>query len=257
MDAPHMRPVFILISSLLLLFAIKAQAELFSDIEFITENYPPYNYEENNLAAGISVEILLQAAQVAGQPIPRKHIHVRPWARGYRQALIGPKVMLFSMARTPDRERNFQWVGPIMKIRIAAMAKKESAIHINMANDFSRYAIGTVRDDAGEQMLKKLDINNTFKAFQVSPTPQALVKKIDLGRIEIMVLDEIVAHKLIEDQGLNPEDFEVVYVFKETESYFAFSKDVSKNLLQSLQNGLDKLKKRNGGKDYENLIHSH
>ena len=199
----------------------------------------------------------MQAAQVAGQPIPREHIHVRPWARGYRQALVGSKVMLFSMARTPDRERNFKWVGPIMKIRIAALAKRENAIRIKLANDFSRYAIGTVRDDAGEQMLNKLDVHNTFKTFQVSPTPQALVKKLNLGRIEIMVLDEIVAHKLMEAQGLKPEKFEVVYVFKETESYFAFSKDVSHQLLQSLQNGLNKLKIRNGGKDYKNLIHSH
>ncbi len=257
MDALHMRPVFLLIPSLLLLFAINSTADLFSDIEFVTENYPPYNYEENNLAAGISVEILLQAAQEAGQPISRDHIHVRPWARGYRQALIGPKVMLFSMARTPDREANFQWVGPIMKIRIAAMAKKENAINIDSISDFSRYAIGTVRDDAGEQMLKKLDVNNELNAFQASPTPQALVKKLNLGRIEIMVLDEIVAHKLIEAHGLSPENFEVVYILKDTESYFAFSKDVSRHLVQALQTGLDKLKIKNGGKDYENLIHSH
>ncbi|MEH6346688.1 MAG: transporter substrate-binding domain-containing protein [Bermanella sp.] len=252
-----MRPISILTSIPLLLFAINSTADLFSDIEFITENYPPYNYEENNLAAGISVEILLQAAQEAGQPISREHIHVRPWARGYRQALIGPKVMLFSMARTPDREANFQWVGPIMKIRIAAMAKKENAINIGTVSDFTRYAIGTVRDDAGEQVLKKLDVNSELNAFQVSPTPQVLVKKLNLGRIEIMVLDEIVAHKVIEAQGLSPKNFEVVYILKYTESYFAFSKDVSRHLVQALQTGLDKLKTKNGGKDYENLIHSH
>ncbi len=36
----------------------KAQAITINDVHFATENYPPYNFEQNGEAKGISVDIL-------------------------------------------------------------------------------------------------------------------------------------------------------------------------------------------------------
>ncbi|MEH6346689.1 MAG: transporter substrate-binding domain-containing protein [Bermanella sp.] len=235
----------------LLLFAISSHGADLRDIEFITESYPPYNYEENGVVKGITVEILLEASKEAGQVLSRSQIKLRPWARGYRKALNGPMTMLFSMSRTKERESKFQWVGPILKNRVAVLAKKSSAIKIGSSDDLKKYSIGAVLDDVGEQMVKALGSSSNV---QTSATPSALAKKLNSGRVQLWVYDETVAQSVIKSAGLKGSDFEAVFTLKETASYYALSKDVPKQLVDLLQAGLDKLKKRNGGKDYEALV---
>lgn len=235
----------------LLLLGINSGAASLNDIEFITESYPPYNFEENSVVKGITVEILLEATKEAGQPLKRSQLKLRPWARGYRQALSGPMVMLFSMSRTQAREDKFQWVGPILKNRVAVLAKKSSGIKVASTDDLKKYSIGAVLDDVGEQMVK--DLGNTSNV-QTSAKPSAVAKKLNSGRIQLWTYDETVAKSVMKSAGLNPDDFEAVYTLKETASYYALSKDVPKSLVNLLQSGLDKLKARNGGVDYKALV---
>ncbi len=235
----------------LLLGVISSHGADLNDIEYITESYPPYNYEENGVVKGITVEILLAATKEVGQPLKRSQLKLRPWARGYRKALSGPMTMLFSMSRTDERESKFQWVGPILKNRVAVLAKKSSGINITSSDDLKKYSIGAVLDDVGEQMVKAMGSTSNV---QTSANPSAVAKKLNSGRIQLWAYDETVAKSVMKSAGLNPNDFEAVYTLKETASYYALSKDVPKSLVKLLQSGLDKLKARNGGADYEALV---
>ena len=250
-----MRVNIVLQAILLLLFSLKLQADQLSDIEFITENFPPYNFQEQGVAKGIVVEVLLQAANEAGHQIDRKDIYFKPWARGYNRALQGPMVMLFAMARTPKREDQFQWVGPILQTRVVLLAKKSSHISINNAQDLSEYSIGVVRDDAGEQLVRALLLNKLpNKVLQQSAKPQDLIKKLAYERIDLLAYEETVSRDIIKMLGFVNSEYQVVYVLKKTTSYFAFSKDVPKNLVNDLQTGLDRLKLKNEGKHYKALL---
>lgn len=169
-----MRTILSLVVAGLFFLGINSQAATLYDIEFITEAYPPYNFEENGMVKGITVEILLEVSKEAGQPLKRSQIKLRPWARGYRQALSGPMVMLFSMSRTQEREDKFQWVGPILKNKVAVLAKKSSGIKIIKSDDLKKYSIGAVLDDVGEQMLKSLGNSSNV---HTSANPAAVAKK--------------------------------------------------------------------------------
>ena len=248
-----MRSILFLMMASLFFFGINSQAATLNDIEFITEAYPPYNFEENGQVQGITVEILLETSKEAGQPIKRSQMKLRPWARGYRQALSGPMVMLFSMSRTQEREDKFQWVGPILKNRVAVLAKKSSGIKITSSDDLKKYSIGAVLDDVGEQMVKALGNTNNV---QTSAKPAAVAKKLNSGRIQLWAYDETVAKSVIKSAGLNDNDFEAVYTLKETASFYALSKDVPKPLIELLQTALDRLKARNGGADYDALVNA-
>ncbi len=188
---------------------------------------------------------------VKKQASQRSQLKLRPWARGYRQALSGPMTMLFSMSRTQAREHKFQWVGPILKHRVVVLAKKSSAIEIASSDDLKNFSIGAVLDAVGEQLLRKL--GNTSNV-QISTKPFLLVKKLDYGRMQLLVLDELVAKSVMNSAGLNGNDFEVIYTLKETALYYALSKDVPKSLVELLQAALDRLKVRDGGADYDALV---
>ncbi len=246
-----MKSILFLVAAGLFFLGINSQAASLNDIEYITEAYPPYNFEENGVVKGITVEILLETSKEAGQPLKRSQLILRPWARGYRQALSGPMVMLFAMSRTEAREDKFQWVGPILKNRVAVLAKKSSGIKIATSADLKKYSVGAVLDDVGEQMLKSLGNSSNI---QTSAKPSAVAKKLNSGRIQLWVYDEIVAKSVMKSAGLNGDDFEVIFTLKETASFFALSKDVPKPLVELLQSALDKLKARNQGVDYDALV---
>lgn len=75
------------------------------------------------------------------------------------------------------------------------------------------------------------------------------------GRIQLWAYDETVAKSVMNSAGLNNSEFEPVFILKETASFYALSKDVPKGLVTLLQSALDRLKKRNGGADYDALVH--
>ena len=76
---------------------------------------------------GISVDLLEAVTERMGQTVSRKEVRVEPWADGYRAALEGNGTVLFSTARTPERENLFKWAGPIVTHRRSSLPGATSA----------------------------------------------------------------------------------------------------------------------------------
>lgn len=217
-----------------------ASAQSLQDLEFLTETYPPYNFESDGILKGISVDLLISASHKAGSPIMRKNIKLKPWARAYRSALEASNVTLFSTTRTKGREQLFKWAGPIAQTKIVILAKKSSSITINNADDLKLYTLGAIRDDVGEQLLRGLSVPT--ENIRLSSNANSLVKKLDVGRIQLWAYEENVARWFIKNNGLDNYDFEVVYTLKVGELYFAFSKEVDDAVVSQFQKGLDEVK---------------
>lgn len=62
------------------------------------------------------------------------------------------------------------------------------------------------------------------------------------GRIDLWAYEETVAKWLIKESGMSFDDFEVVYLLRDAELYYAFSRDVPEALRVQLQHALDTLK---------------
>ncbi len=103
---------------LLLLFTASAQTH---DLKVITEDWAPYNYEENGVITGFSVEIVRAIMKELGE----SHvISMYPGARGEVMLDNQPNIMNFSMFRTPERENRYKWIGPISKEAIYFYKKR-------------------------------------------------------------------------------------------------------------------------------------
>jgi hypothetical protein len=77
------------------------------DLVAYTEEWAPYNYAESTAAKGISTDILREACALAKRVC---EIHLVPWARAYKMASSTPNTLAFTMARTPEREKEFLWI---------------------------------------------------------------------------------------------------------------------------------------------------
>jgi len=228
-----------------------------SALEVYTEEFPPYNFTENNQLRGISVELLLAAAKQANSPIMAQDIKVRPWARAYRKVLSTPNTMLFSMAHIPSREKLFKWVGPIGKTRVVLLAKKERNFHIKDPAQLLNYKIGTIRDDVAQKLVEENGVPTEL--IEHTSTTRALAKMLDLGRIDLWAYEENAALWVMEKAGLDSREFEAVYVLMELDMYFALNKETDQQVVDDLQLAIDKVMKQKpvNGRSFYQEVYSH
>lgn len=222
---------------LAIVVARPVSAQSVQGLTYYTESYFPFNYSEDGLLKGISIDVLrLVWKELGVNPQP---IQLLPWARGYELVQSQPGSVLFSMARTSEREGVFRWVGPIHTVRFVLKGKKSSQFEINTQADLHGKAIGTLIDDVGDVILGPLS-----KYARIEPVPDMgfSLKMLAHDRIDMVAYEEQSFDKLVLSYGLDPADYETVYVLKETGVYYALHGSTPPELVSQLQEALDAVK---------------
>lgn len=224
------------------------------EVSFYTEAYPPANFLIDDIITGYSVEILMEASALVGEPVTLSQMTLQPWARSYRTVLTHKNSVLFSTTRSEHRENLFQWAGPIVDIKVVVLARKDANIKIDDPLDMAQYRIGVIRDDIGEQSLLELGIprNSMQEASYVTVLAEQLMKK----RIDLLVYAERAAYWWSRQVGVDPDMFESVYVVREGDLYFAVNRSTDKEIVDKLQKGLDLLKQKDesGNSRYQQIL---
>jgi len=230
-------------------------AQTVDDLILMTEQFPPYNFEEDGKLQGFAVDTMVLMLERMNSKLTRDDIHLLPWANAYNKTLKKKNTVLFAMARSKARENLFKWVGPISFSKGVLIARKDKHIKINSIDDVKKYKIGVIRDDYGEQLLVQKEVEKS--GLERVAKAIILIRMLNAGRIDMWSYGENTAKWLIKKNGFNPEDYETVYVLEERESYYAFHKDTPDSLIQKFQETLDDLKKQpvDGGKsEYEKIV---
>lgn len=232
-----MKRMFVIVAALAMILPGFAIGQTF---DVMTEELPPFNFTNNDAVEGITADTLIYIFEKAGNPLERSAIKVMPWPRAYDAVQNQPGTILFSMARTEEREQMFQWVGPIYKAKIGLIGAKSKNIKINSSADFSKYRIGTIREGAPEQLLIKAGGDVT--KFNRDTRADLQVKKLNAGRIDLFSFNLPTAQYLMKTQGLNPADYDSVYDLKVPELHIAFHKDTDSAFVAKVQKALDEMK---------------
>ena len=153
------------------------------------------------------------------------------------------------MTRTPAREDLFKWVGPLSTGRNVLIAKKDRKIRVASVEDLQAYKIGAVRHDAGEQLAQSLGVKAEMMDITTDARPN--IRKLAIGRIDLFAYDENVAKWLMAQEGLNPNDFESVYLLAESVHYIGFHKETPDALILQVQAALDEIK---ASGEYEKIL---
>lgn len=243
----------VFLASVLSLGSACAENDL-REISFFTESYPPANFIKDGQMTGYSVDILLAASELVGEPVELSQVTLQPWARSYRTVLTHKNSVLFSTTRSEHREKLFKWVGPILDIKVVVLARKDANIKINTPLEMANYRIGVIRDDIGEQSLLSLGIprNSMQEASYVTVLAEQLMK----NRIDLLVYAERAAYWWSRQAKVDPELFEAIYTVNEGEVYFAINLETDDAVVEKLQKGLDMLKEKDesGRSRYQEII---
>jgi len=227
------------------------------DPVYITEQFPPFSYQEDGLLQGISVDLLEKILVHMNMTLNRSEIKLLPWDKGYQMALQDNNTVIFSTGRIPERETLFKWAGPIGSIKVVLFALNEKHIKINSPGDLRALKIGVVKDSAEGPLVVKVgakpgnlvETNNTTE----------IIDMLMAGTIDAWAYPDLVGVWLADKAGLNASEYEVVYqLTKETPLYYAFNKGTSDSTVKEFQEALNQTKKgkeTDGISDFEEVLY--
>lgn len=247
--------IFVIISMAAISCLAADEPHAVKNLTYITEQFPPYNYQEGGKLQGISVDLLEKMCTNMSVNLNQSDIRLLSWTEGYQKTLKESNTVLFSTARLPQREHLFKWVGPIGPIRNVLLAKKDKILNISSAEDLKKYKIGAIKDDSAVQML--LDKGVKKEDLVLENTPSQIIKMLQNRSIDAWAYGDTAGIWLIQKSGANPIDFEVVYVIDQIDYYYAFNKETPDSIVQPFQQALDYIKSnkdKDGVTDYGKIL---
>lgn len=207
----------------------------------LTENLPPLNYQDESGPQGFSVELLRLMAAGAGLAL---QLQVLPWMRAVQMADTQPASVLFSLTRTPEREAQFQWVGPIAQRRILIyrLASRDD-LRLNQLGDLGGFKIGVVRDSAADRQLQAAGLKPGAQ-LEHGLDDATNVRKLLASRMEFVALLDWAAAWNLRQMKLPYATLQPVMEQDTSRSYwYGLRLDADAALVRRLQAELDAIKR--------------
>jgi polar amino acid transport system substrate-binding protein len=211
-----------------------------------TEEFPPYNFTEDNEIVGVSTEVVETVMKEAGLDY---EIVSYPWARTYKYAKERSNALIFTISRRAKREAYFKWIGIIVPSKHSVFAlKSRTDIKIEKIDDMKKYKIGTTIGDARETYL----LTNGFEISELQrvggdDANRRNYQKLKLGRIDIWPMSEANAHYTLRQVGDDPDiEIRKVFLLEEMSKggyYIASGLQTSDEIVKKIRLALQKFKK--------------
>ncbi|WP_262690939.1 substrate-binding periplasmic protein [Kordiimonas aestuarii] len=155
-------------------------------IQVIAENWYPYSYEENGVVMGRATETVRKVMERAGYTYD---IALYPWPRTLRMAQDRENLLISAMIKTPERERQFQFVGQVMegdKLYFFGI-KGRADIKLEQADDAKVYRVATSQDSAMMDFLRLHGFTDVQPLFDISLG----FKQLRYGRIDLLLTSAV------------------------------------------------------------------
>ncbi|MBI2381254.1 MAG: transporter substrate-binding domain-containing protein [Gammaproteobacteria bacterium] len=210
------------------------------ELRALTESLPPFNYQEEGRITGYATELLREMLAEAGHSA---RFELMPWPRAYQQALSLPDVVLYSTVRNAEREKLFQWIGPIAERRMYVYKLRERQdIQVKTLADIVPYRIGLVRGMASSQLLLNAMENQKLRA-DFTHLQELNFRKLIAGRLDLVVAMDYGMSSMAKAQRIDPAAIEPVLLLDQLHPlYFALSRDTDPAVVRKLSAAFERLK---------------
>lgn len=151
----------------------------------LTTEFAPFQTLRDGQPEGFAVEVVRELARRQGDTVG---FRFQPWVCSYQQALRTPDALLFSLARTPEREKQFGWVGELVRNDVALwrLAERADVRPTDLAS-LGSYRIGVVDNDFKTSFLVKQELK-IGETLQVAPSDITNLHKLIGGRVELIAV---------------------------------------------------------------------
>jgi polar amino acid transport system substrate-binding protein len=221
---------------LCLLLGTLARAEPY---QVVTEEWAPYNYQENNQLTGMATEIVRTIMAMTGDDF---EIVLLPSMRTTQVLQTRPKTIMYSLFRTAEREPLYKWVGPIVEESIHPYQLGSAPQPVNSLEQLMRAPQITTRH-AGlvPKMLQSLGFNNLDTSATVN---LQLYRMLLAGRTGIIIGDTDAGVAYYSRQlNIAPGTLRKIPIeIYRASLYIAFSRDCDDELVAAWAGALEQLR---------------
>ncbi len=210
-------------------------------INIVTTEFPPYSFEQYDRPAGMATEIVLATLQRSG--IAHATPLIQPWARAYQSALHKDNTLIYSIARSSEREPLFHWIGKVAPYSIY-LYKLRNRRDIQVANleEAKRYLVGGEYEDIKQDYLKQRGFKEG-KNLQLAADDAINLRKLFAGRIDLLPFNEISLPYMLKQEDLPVDALEPVLFLDEIsyDLYMALSRNSDTRAIAALRKALRSL----------------
>nr|WP_298144318.1 transporter substrate-binding domain-containing protein [uncultured Pseudomonas sp.] len=206
-------------------------------IKVVTED-TSYSYLQDGKVAGTATAVVEATLQRAG--LNDYSVTIYPWARAYDMALQEKNVLIYLIARTPEREALFKWVGEIEHIDYPMYKLRErSDIQVRDLQEAKHYSVGVVRDDVRHQYLKE----QGFTKLVVSANNRDNFKRLLNRQVQLVPMPESDVAMQCLDAQFDCARLEKTFTPELTTSlYMAYSLSTDDEIVARTREAFDNLK---------------
>lgn len=227
-------------SVLLAVFLFNGCALADESWQAVTEEWPPYNYPDaTGKLTGFSTEVLQRLLVKAKVSMP---IKLFPWVRAYHTAETRPNTLIYTLARIPEREGRFIWVGPIAprESYLFRLANRTD-IQPKTLQESAKYITGVVRADVSErELISKGWVEG--KNLDISSDDNTVFRKLKVGLIDLLPSSELSALYRAHQMHFDHELVKVLSLVKQGGFYIGVNKGSDPAVVARLQKAMEELK---------------
>jgi len=239
-----MKPsVGIVVAMLWVLGSLRVSAEPLH-LDILTEEFPPYNYQQDDGVRGLSVEVvqeMLRRVKASGLELSHQ-MKLYPWLRAYKLATEKPNTAIFSIGRNAKREELFHWVGVIAPAQFYLFSLNgREEVDIENLDDAKAFRVGTFPKSVREQYLLEQGFELDRNIISIYDYPR-LFDLLYLGRIDLWAMNEMLAYHIAREKGHDPKKVLNKALFLSELSpegyYLAFNKGTDPRIVKAFDQAL-------------------
>lgn len=210
-----------------------------ADLRGYTEPLPPLNYEEAGEVRGFGADLLRALARRAGLSLD---MQVLPWPRAVSMAGGDRQSVLFTLTRTPEREDQYRWIGPIARRRIVLFRLAERTdVQVHRLADMTRIRTAVARESATASTLAERGLGPHLHA---ALDDEASMKMLIAHRVDAVAMLDFAAAWHSARQGPGFRALQPMIVLDDRREYYlGLHKDAPEELVTRLRRAFDSLKR--------------
>jgi polar amino acid transport system substrate-binding protein len=197
-------------------FAYGAEKPVFRAVT-VEDNFP-YNFKKENRIQGLGFDV---AEMLAGRVGYKLVVEIVPWSRALMTAQNEASVLLFSVVRIPEREKNYHWIGPIVisETWLYKLASRKDII-IKKREDARAYLVGNVANNSAIPIQESLGIK-----IDIAPSDLSNCRKLRHGRVDLVPVDPRGIAAFVAACELTMAQIEKTVLLTDGELYLALGKN--------------------------------
>lgn len=228
------------LSALVLGLLLSKAAVAAQPLRVVLEVSPPHQTLENGKVGGLTTAVveamLLQAGLSASY-------EVYPWARAFKIAATTPDVLIYNMARTPEREAQFEWIGVVTRYKFGFLKlSRREDIQVSQLADIKHYVVGAQREDFSAEWLRD-SAKQPAQKLALQPDVLETWRLLVNGKLDLMIDDPQAIDDMLHQHQLERSDIEFVLFPPELaqHTWIALKKGSSPELVQRLRQAYQRI----------------